>query len=113
MIRGFVTASLGCKARGVACLLMVATPWLTAQTKGSPLTVRVANQIMERWPDGHIGPKNEPAAWGFELGIVLTGMNAVWRTTNDAKYLDYVQHGVEQFVQPDGAIPATTRRPIH
>jgi unsaturated rhamnogalacturonyl hydrolase len=104
MIRGLVTASLGCKARGAACLLMVMTPWLTAQTKGSPLTIRVANQIMVRWPDGHLGPKNAPAAWGFELGIVLAGMNAVWRATNDAKYLDYVQHGVDQFVQPDGAI---------
>jgi unsaturated rhamnogalacturonyl hydrolase len=104
MIRGLVTASLGCKARGAACLLIAATPWLTARTKESPLTVRVANQIIVRWPDGHIGPKNAPATWGFELGIVLSGMNAVWKATNDAKYLDYVQHGVDQFVQPDGAI---------
>jgi unsaturated rhamnogalacturonyl hydrolase len=104
MIRESVTALPGRKARLAACLLMVATPWLTTQTKGSPLTVRVANQIMVRWPDGHIGPKNAPTAWGFELGIVLAGMNAVWKATNDAKYLDYVQHGVDHFVQPDGAI---------
>ncbi|MEA2544183.1 MAG: unsaturated rhamnogalacturonyl hydrolase [Acidobacteriaceae bacterium] len=104
MIRGLVTASLGRKARGAACLLIVATPWLTAQTKESPLTVRVANQVIVRWPDGHLGPKNAPPAWGFELGFVLAGMNAVWRATNDAKYLDYVQHGVDQFVRPDGAI---------
>src|ERR1700750_1313511 len=100
MIRWLVTASLGCKARGAACLLMVATSGLPAQLKGSPLTVRVANQVMVRWPDGHLGPKNAPTAWGFELGIVLTGMNAVWRATNNAKYLDYVQQGVDQFVHP-------------
>ena len=104
MIRGFVTASLGCKARGAACLLIVAAPWLTAQTKEAPLTVRVADQIIVRWPDGHLNPKGTPTTWGFELGIVLAGMNAVWSATNDPKYLDYVQHGVDQFVQPDGTI---------
>ena len=92
MIRGFVTASLGCKARGAACLLIVAAPWLTAQTKEAPLTVRVANQTMVRWPDGHIGPKGAPTTWGFELGIVLAGMNAAGRQRRNAKYLDYVQH---------------------
>jgi unsaturated rhamnogalacturonyl hydrolase len=104
MIRGFVTASLGCKARGAACLLIVAAPWLTAQTKEAPLTVRVADQVIVRWPDGHLNPKGTPTTWGFELGIVLAGMNSVWSATKEPKYLNYVQHGVDQFVQPDGAI---------
>jgi unsaturated rhamnogalacturonyl hydrolase len=104
MIRGFVTASLGCKARGAACLLIVGAPWLTAQTKEAPLTVRVADQIIVRWPDGHLNPKGTPTAWGFELGIVLAGMNAVWSATNDPKYLDYVQHAVDDYVQPDDII---------
>jgi unsaturated rhamnogalacturonyl hydrolase len=104
MIRGFVTASLGCKARGAACLLIVAAPWLTAQTKEAPLTVRVADQIIVHWPDGHLNPKGAPTTRGFELGIVLAGMNSVWSATKEPKYLDYVQHGVDQFVQPDGTI---------
>jgi unsaturated rhamnogalacturonyl hydrolase len=104
MIRGFVTASLGCKARGAACLLIVGAPWLTAQTKEAPLTVRVADQIIVRWPDGHLNPKGTPTAWGFELGIVLAGMNAVWSATNDPKYLDYVQHAVDDYLQPDDII---------
>jgi unsaturated rhamnogalacturonyl hydrolase len=104
MIRGFVTASLGCKARGAACLLIVAAPWLTAQTKEAPLTVRVADQVIVRWPDGHLNPKGAPTTWGFELGIVLAGMNSVWSATKEPKYLDYVQHAVDQFVQPDGTI---------
>jgi unsaturated rhamnogalacturonyl hydrolase len=104
MIRGFVTASLGCKARGAACLLIVAAPWLTAQTKEAPLTVRVADQLIVRWPGGHLNPKGAPTTWGFELGIVLAGMNAVWAATNDPTYLAYVQHAVDHYVQPDGTI---------
>jgi unsaturated rhamnogalacturonyl hydrolase len=104
MIQGLVTASLRCTARGAACLLIAVAPVLPAQTKASPLTVRVANQVMVRWPEGHISPKGTPTTWGFELGIVLAGMNAVWSATNNPNYLSYVQHAVDQFVQPDGTI---------
>jgi len=104
MILGLVTALLRCTARGAACLLIAAAPLLRAQTKAPPLTVRVANQVMVRWPEGHISPKGTPTSWGFELGIVLAGMNAVWSATNDSNYLTYLQHAVDQFVQPDGTI---------
>jgi unsaturated rhamnogalacturonyl hydrolase len=104
MIRGLVTASLRCTARGAACLLIAAAPALPAQTKESPLTVRVANQVIVRWPEGHISPEGTRTTWGFELGIVLAGMNAAWSATNDPNYLTYLQHAVDQFVQPDGTI---------
>jgi unsaturated rhamnogalacturonyl hydrolase len=94
MIRGLVTT----------CLLIAAAPLLAAQTKESPLTLRVANQLTVRWPDGHISSKGTPAAWGFELGIVLAGMNAVWTATGDSTYLAYLRHAVDQFVQADGTI---------
>ncbi len=104
MIRGLITALLCRTARGAVCLLIAAAPALPAQTKGPPLTVRVANQVMARWPEGHLSPKGTPTSWGFELGIVLAGMNAVWSATNDPSYLTYLQHAVDQFVQPDGTI---------
>jgi unsaturated rhamnogalacturonyl hydrolase len=104
MIRGLVTASLRCTARCTAYLLIAATPMLPAQTKEPPLTVRVANQVIVRWPEGHISPKGTPTIWGFELGIVLAGMNAVWNETREPKYFDYLQRAVDQFVQPDGTI---------
>jgi unsaturated rhamnogalacturonyl hydrolase len=104
MIRGFVIASLCGTARGAVCLLIAAVPLLTAQTKDPPLTLRVANQVMAQWPDGHLTPKGTPTAWGFELGILLAGMNAVWSATNDSTYLAYLKHAVDQFVQPNGRI---------
>jgi unsaturated rhamnogalacturonyl hydrolase len=104
MIRGFLIASLGSAARQAAGLLLATVPLLTAQAEEPPLTLRVANQVIARWPAGHITPKGTPTAWGFELGIVLTGMDAVWSATNDSAYLAYLQHAVDQFVQPDGTI---------
>ena len=104
MIRGFISTSVGRKGRRVACLLIAAAPLLTAQTKEAPLTLRAADQVIVRWPDGQLSPKGTPTAWGFELGIVLAGMDAVWSATKEPKYLDYVQHAVDHYVQPDGTI---------
>ena len=83
MIRGLVITSLGRRARGAVCLLIAAAPLLLAQTKEAALTLRVADQVIERWPDGQLSLKTTPTAWGFELGIVLAGMNAVWSATKE------------------------------
>ncbi len=77
-----------------------------ARTDGSEglLSVRVAKAAMERWPHGHIAAKNAEATWGFEPGIVLCGMNAVWSATRDRRYFDYLLDSVDQFVAADGSI---------
>jgi unsaturated rhamnogalacturonyl hydrolase len=104
MIRGLVSTSVGSKARAVARLLIAAAPLLIAQEKGAPMTLRVADQVIVRWPNGQLNPKAPPTAWGFELGIVLAGMNAVWSATKEPKYFDYVRHAVDHYVQSDGTI---------
>ena len=104
MIRVLVSKSVSRKARAVAWLLIAAAPCLTAQKGEEPLTLRVADQVIVRWPDGQLHAKGAPAAWGFELGIVLAGMNAVWSATKEQKFLDYVQQAVDHYVEPDGSI---------
>jgi unsaturated rhamnogalacturonyl hydrolase len=101
----FAAASFRSTAHAIVCLglaivLLIQTQ---AQTR-RPLTISVANEAMERWPDGRLGPQGAPAVWGFELGIVLCGMDAVWRATREPAYFHYVQHTVDQLVQPTGTI---------
>jgi unsaturated rhamnogalacturonyl hydrolase len=92
-------------ARAIACLGLASVVMLQTQAqKQQPLTVRVANQAMERWPDGRLGAQGTSPVWGFELGIVLCGMDAVWHATRKAAYFHYVQHTVDHLVQPDGTI---------
>jgi unsaturated rhamnogalacturonyl hydrolase len=104
MTRRFAAARLRSTARTIAFLMMASVCLVRAQTKEQPLTIRVANQAMERWPNGRISPKGMPTAWGFELGIVLAGINAVWSATKDPTYFNYIGHAVDQFVEPDGVI---------
>jgi unsaturated rhamnogalacturonyl hydrolase len=82
--------------RAILCVVMAGASLLPGETKPTPVTLRVANQEM--------GAKGTPAVWGFESGIALAGMSAVWSATRDPTYFDYLQHTVDRFVQPDGVI---------
>jgi rhamnogalacturonyl hydrolase YesR len=70
----------------------------------SSLAVRIANYTMSRWanPDAIAG---QTAAWEYNHGIVLRGIEGVWRHTNDARYLTYIQKYVDGYVGANGSVP--------
>ena len=64
--------------------------------------MRFANAVMTRWPDP--GNIQQPNAWEYNHGIVLRGIEQVWRHTNDARYLTYIQRYTDEFVSATGAV---------
>jgi unsaturated rhamnogalacturonyl hydrolase len=42
--------------------------------------------------------------WHYDVGLVLSGFEAVWRKTGDRRYLDYVKANVDGLVGDGGAI---------
>lgn len=60
---------------------------------------------MERWPDGRFTPAGVDGKWNYELGTLLEGFDAVWMSTADGRYYNYIKSAVDQYVTPDGAIP--------
>src|SRR4051812_28646964 len=83
-------------AAGIICL-MTFVPEAAAQKQPSQLA-RVANEAIARWPDG------ASPTWDFTLGVELAGINAAWQDTQNKAYLNYIQHVIDLFVQPDGTI---------
>jgi unsaturated rhamnogalacturonyl hydrolase len=75
---------------------------VVAQKK--PLTIEAADAAMARWPDGRMGPQGASVPWGFEPGILLSGVRAVSDTTHDPKYFAYLKNAIDQWVQEDGSI---------
>jgi unsaturated rhamnogalacturonyl hydrolase len=69
-------------------------------------SVRAANTVIDRWPEGRFAQANQPPIWSYELGALLQGMDAVWFNTADARYYNYIQSSVDQLVGPDGSIPS-------
>ena len=78
---------------------------LAAHGQEKPLSVRAANAAIERWPNGRFAAADTRWAWNYELGTLLRGMDAVWFSTADARYYNYIKGSVDQFVSADGSIP--------
>ena len=67
------------------------------------LAVRFANSVLSRWPN----PDNiagQLPGWEYNHGIVLRGIEQVWRHTNDARYLTYIQNFTDRYVNASGAV---------
>jgi len=78
-------------------LLLVCTA--TAQTK--PLSEQAAQTAMTAlWHESG----GYPAKWTYDHGLVLKGIEQVWRNTRDKQYLDFIQRHMDHFVTDDGSI---------
>ncbi len=64
--------------------------------KWSTLT---CNTVMTRKPN--INPKMK---WEYEDGVVLEGFYATYQLTQDKKYLDYIRHNMDLFIDEKGNI---------
>jgi unsaturated rhamnogalacturonyl hydrolase len=42
--------------------------------------------------------------WHYDVGLVLSGFESVWRRTGDPRYLAYIKSNVDRLVGPDGVI---------
>lgn len=74
-----------------------------AQNAPLPISQRVANQAITRWPDGHFESPGR-WIWNYETGTLLEGMDSVWYNTGDTRYLNYIKSSVDHFLRPDGSI---------
>ena len=84
-----------CVFAGAICLALVYTTAL-AQTK--PISEQVAKTAMTAlWHD-------YPAKWTYDHGLVLKGIEQVWRNTNDKQYFEFIQRSMDHFVADDGSI---------
>jgi unsaturated rhamnogalacturonyl hydrolase len=70
-----------------------------------PLSQRMANTTMARWPEGRFVAPGGAWKWNYELATLLNGIDAVWYQTADGAYFRYAKQSVDALVAPDGSIP--------
>jgi unsaturated rhamnogalacturonyl hydrolase len=70
-----------------------------------PWSVRMAESFMREHPVA-IAYADDPRSdkWTYEQGVVLEALHQLWRTTGDAKYLEYIRRNIDRFVGADGRI---------
>jgi unsaturated rhamnogalacturonyl hydrolase len=63
-----------------------------------------ATAMTALWRDAAKNESGYPAKWTYDHGLVLKGIERVWRNTGDKQYLDFIQRSMDHFVASDGSI---------
>ena len=76
----------------------------TAQTQ--PLSQQMAATVMEIWKDSlNLNPEvPKKVKWAYDQGVVLEGIDGIWRRTGDGEYFKYMQKSMDFFVTKEGKI---------
>lgn len=75
-----------------------------AQTQ--PLSQQMAATVTEIWKDSlNLNPEvPKKVKWAYDQGVVLEGIDGVWRRTGNGEYFKYMQKSMDLFVTKDGKI---------
>jgi unsaturated rhamnogalacturonyl hydrolase len=90
--------------RAIALLLALAFGH-SAIAQQIPLSQRMANATIARWPEGRFVATGDPWKWNYELATLLNGIDAVWYQSADGAYFRYAKQSVDALVAQDGSIP--------
>jgi unsaturated rhamnogalacturonyl hydrolase len=72
--------------------------------KSQPYSVQMSQHAMRLWPDSFSVVPGNKARWSYDQGVILKGVEAVWRQTGDGDYFRYIQHSMDYYVREDGTI---------
>jgi len=86
----------------VALVLVMASSVLAQDRR---LSEKVAETAMNSlWHDAAKNHSTAPAKWTYEYGAVLEGLEGVWLNTGEGRYFQFIQKGIDNFVDADGNI---------
>ena len=64
----------------------------------------MASTVMTIWKDSLAMQQGRPVKWSYDQGVVLKGIEGLWKNTADKKYFDYIQKSMDFFVDNEGNI---------
>lgn len=68
-----------------------------------PYSQQMSQTAMNLWPDSFkIKPGN--ARWSYDQGVILKGIEGVWKLYGEGKFFNYIQHSMDFYVQDEGSI---------
>ncbi|MGN6804115.1 MAG: DUF4350 domain-containing protein [Ginsengibacter sp.] len=63
----------------------------------------MAKTAMTIWKDS-VTTNNKPAKWNYDQGVILKGIEGLWKFTGEGKYFDYMQKSMDFFIDEKGNI---------
>lgn len=64
---------------------------------------KMVDSVMERYPKLY-ELKQYHGKWSYDYGVVLKGIEKVWKQTGDQKYFDFIKENIDYFIDDEGNI---------
>ena len=65
---------------------------------------KMAFTAMKIWPDSFSPTPGNAAKWSYDQGVILNGIEALWKLTANGSYFEYIKHSMDYYVKDDGSI---------
>lgn len=88
----------------VAAILMLSSFGGVQAQKELPLSEQMSLTVMNTWKDSFQLNPGRPAKWSYDLGVILKGMEYVWKSTGKVEYFNYIKKSMDFYVREDGSI---------
>lgn len=85
----------------ISCLLF---SWIANAQSPLQWSEKMANTAMSLWKDPQFTGKASFRVWSYDEGVVLKGMEGLWKLTGNGDYFRYIQHSMDYFVDDAGNI---------
>ncbi len=85
-------------------ILIIISLFLIASVKSQTLSEKMAATVMNIWKDSLVVEQWKPVKWTYDQGILLKGIEGIWKRTANPIYFQYMQKSMDNFIQPDGSI---------
>ena len=89
------------RSSSIFIVLLVLLQTGFAQQK--PYSQQMAQTAMNIWPDS-FSMNGKAARWSYDQGVILKGIEGIWKLYGDPRYFNYIQHSMDHYVREDGTI---------
>ena len=89
--------------KGISIILLLAVAIISGAQQ-LPYSLQMSQTAMKIWPDSFSVKAGKPARWSYDQGVILKGIEGIWKLYGDAPCFNYIQHSMDFYVQEDGKI---------
>lgn len=68
------------------------------------IAVQMSETAMRIWPDSFLIGKDKTAKWRYDQGVILKGIESLWKVSAAGNYFNYLQKSIDFFVDQNGNI---------
>ncbi|HVF81896.1 MAG TPA: DUF4350 domain-containing protein [Flavisolibacter sp.] len=85
-------------------IFLVTIVFISAKAQQRSYAQDMATTVMTVWKDSFMLPGDKAPKWRYDQGVILKGIEGVWKATGEAKWFTYLQQSMDYYVGDDGSI---------